>query len=350
MSTSKSPLQRYEEKLLLGASDCIGWTGKIDRYGNAQFTWTDDEGRHRTGGAHAWAWRVSRGPIPADMGMRNTCGLKSCQNLDHWRLKPRSGVNSPWEKYEARVDRSAGPDACHPWTEGADADGYPILTYKDDLSGKSVTVRAQRWAWDQIHPDDQMTHATMVCHRCDNPPCCNEAHWFKDTAVGNMADMTAKGRATGPGRGEKHHKTTVTQQFIDLVRAEYETAGRPYGMQTALARKYQVDRRWLADVLNGNRWTEGPEAKVHAPRTFQGDAERQLIFDRDKGICQLCDLPVDPDLPYRDPETGKINLMSRSIDHIIPVARGGAHSLENAQLAHFGCNQSKNVKVRSYGT
>ncbi len=348
MSTSKKPLERYEEKLVLRDDGCTGWSGKIDKYGNAQFTWTDGDGIHRTGGAHAWAWRNSRGPVPAGYGLRNTCGLKSCQNLAHWRVKPRDGSNSPWEKYEARIDRSGGPDACHPWTEGVDADGYPIFTFPQD--GRYVTVRAQRWAWDQLHPDDKMAQETMVCHRCDNPPCCNESHWFKDTAAANMADMKVKGRSTGPGRGERHHATTVTRQFVDMVRAEYEEAGRPYGMQTALAEKYGMNRRVMAGILNGTRWTQGPEARVRPARSFEGKADKQFIWDRDKGICQLCDLPVDPGLPYRDPETGKINLMSKSIDHIIPVARGGAHSLENAQLAHFGCNQSKNVKVRNYGT
>ena len=344
MSTSKTPLQRYEEKLHPRPDDCIEWSGKIDKYGNAQFTWTDEHGNHKTGGAHAWAWRTFRGAIPEGQGLRNTCDLKSCQNLDHWRLKPRSGSNTPWEKYEARVDRSAGEDACHPWTEGADTDGYPIFTYPDG-TGKFVTVRAQRWAWDRLHPDDPMTSKTMVCHRCDNPPCCNERHWFKDSALGNMADMRAKGRSTGPGRGEQHHATTVTRQFVDKVRAEYEEAGRPYGMQTALARKYEVDRRWLADVLTGKRWSEGPTAKVHVPRKFESESDKQFIWGRDKGICQLCNEPIDPDLPYRDPVTGDINRMSKSIDHIIPVARGGSHSLDNAQLAHFGCNQSKNVRI-----
>jgi 5-methylcytosine-specific restriction endonuclease McrA len=93
------------------------------------------------------------------------------------------------------------------------------------------------------------------------------------------------------------------------------------------------------------RWKEGPEAKVHAPRVFQRPAERKFVFDRDGGICQICLVPVDPDLPYRDPETGLVNRMSMSIDHIIAVKRGGEHSLENAQLAHFGCNHSKNVRA-----
>jgi hypothetical protein len=34
-----------------------------------------------------------------------------------------------------------------------------------------------------------------------------------------------------------------------------------------------------------------------------------------------------------------------SIDHMIPVVRGGLHSWKNVKLAHVGCNASKGAKV-----
>jgi 5-methylcytosine-specific restriction endonuclease McrA len=58
------------------------------------------------------------------------------------------------------------------------------------------------------------------------------------------------------------------------------------------------------------------------------------VFERDGWICGLCDLPVDPDCAWPDP-------MSPSLDHIVPVIRGGAHTRENAQLAHLRCNIRK---------
>lgn len=56
------------------------------------------------------------------------------------------------------------------------------------------------------------------------------------------------------------------------------------------------------------------------------------------GRCGLCRQPVDPDLQYPEP-------MSKSIDHIVPLARGGTHEQANVQLAHLVCNNRKGARV-----
>jgi 5-methylcytosine-specific restriction endonuclease McrA len=62
------------------------------------------------------------------------------------------------------------------------------------------------------------------------------------------------------------------------------------------------------------------------------------VFDRDGWVCQLCAEPVDPEVRYPDP-------MSVSLDHVIPLALGGAHSKANTQTAHLICNRRKGTKV-----
>lgn len=67
--------------------------------------------------------------------------------------------------------------------------------------------------------------------------------------------------------------------------------------------------------------------------------KRQFVYSRDKWVCQLCLAPVDPLLrfPHR---------MSASLDHIVPISRGGAHTADNVQLAHLTCNCQKHNTVR----
>lgn len=68
------------------------------------------------------------------------------------------------------------------------------------------------------------------------------------------------------------------------------------------------------------------------------------IFERDGWICQICKLPVDPTLLYLDSD-GKVDTRYQSLDHIIPLSRGGTHTRSNVQLSHLFCNISKNAKI-----
>lgn len=58
------------------------------------------------------------------------------------------------------------------------------------------------------------------------------------------------------------------------------------------------------------------------------------VAQRDRWTCRLCGEPVDRAIPWP-------HVMSKSIDHTVPVSRGGTHSLDNVQLAHLGCNCAK---------
>jgi 5-methylcytosine-specific restriction endonuclease McrA len=62
------------------------------------------------------------------------------------------------------------------------------------------------------------------------------------------------------------------------------------------------------------------------------------VFERDDWICGLCDGPIDPSAAYPDP-------MSPSLDHVVPVSRGGVHSRANCQAAHLVCNIRKGARV-----
>lgn len=61
------------------------------------------------------------------------------------------------------------------------------------------------------------------------------------------------------------------------------------------------------------------------------DVDRQIVWDRDKGICILCNQKADPFLWH--------------LEHLHPVARGGEHSYANTAVAHPHCNQSKGAQT-----
>lgn len=62
------------------------------------------------------------------------------------------------------------------------------------------------------------------------------------------------------------------------------------------------------------------------------------VFARDGWICGLCGESVDPALTWPAPK-------SASLDHVVPLSRGGDHTLANTQLAHLTCNTAKGARV-----
>lgn len=62
------------------------------------------------------------------------------------------------------------------------------------------------------------------------------------------------------------------------------------------------------------------------------------IFKKDNWICKICGEPVDKYLGYP-------NSMSATLDHIIPLSKGGTHTYNNVQLAHLICNIKKSNKM-----
>lgn len=63
----------------------------------------------------------------------------------------------------------------------------------------------------------------------------------------------------------------------------------------------------------------------------------------EESICAICGQPVDKTLKFPHP-------MSPTVDHIIPVAKGGhPASRDNMQLAHLICNQVKSSRLTIEG-
>lgn len=74
------------------------------------------------------------------------------------------------------------------------------------------------------------------------------------------------------------------------------------------------------------------EHKRRMRRRGNGSREtytRKEIFERDGWVCQICGSPVAE---------------NPTIDHIIPLIRGGNDAPSNVQLAHFSCNASKGAR------
>jgi 5-methylcytosine-specific restriction endonuclease McrA len=90
-------------------------------------------------------------------------------------------------------------------------------------------------------------------------------------------------------------------------------------------------------------WDERRRENYQRRRALKRGADAEQItnvevFERDGWVCGLCFEPVDRAVLWPDP-------LSASLDHILPLSRGGSHTLANVQLAHLGCNVEKGARV-----
>jgi len=58
------------------------------------------------------------------------------------------------------------------------------------------------------------------------------------------------------------------------------------------------------------------------------------IFERDGWVCQICHTPVDR-------EASRMHVDGATIDHVVPLSRGGADAPGNVVTAHWRCNRDK---------
>ncbi len=70
-------------------------------------------------------------------------------------------------------------------------------------------------------------------------------------------------------------------------------------------------------------------------RSFVTTNQRQFIANRAKGRCEYCKSPAD------------FASQSFSVEHIIPVSRGGKTVLDNLALACPGCNGHKYTRIEA---
>lgn len=135
-------------------------------------------------------------------------------------------------------------DGCWEYQGQRDPKGYGRFP----MSGKKQL--AHRAAWMLRYGD--IPDGLMVCHRCDNPPCCNPHHLFLGTASDNVQDMVQKGRQNlvNP-KGEDHGMAKLTSADVDEIRSTYAAGG---ATQRSLAEDYGICQAQVWRIVNNVCW------------------------------------------------------------------------------------------------
>lgn len=146
----------------------------------------------------------------------------------------------------------------------------------------------------------------------------------------------------------RHRKAAWYLANRDRILADRAAAQTPEKRATAVARA----RKWAKEnpewrAANRRAWAKANPQKVAANTQRRLARKRgvpadkvtvmELLVDQDFK-CHLCGNAIDPDCRYPDPECP-------TIDHVIPLSRGGTGLRENLKAAHMRCNSAKGAKV-----
>lgn len=209
-----------------------------------------------------------------------------------------------------------------------------------------------------------MSKACLVCgasfHRkpgrsqaqWDNQTCCsrrcaNTVKARKQERLTFGESISQQRRAADAWEAERRRQDRADLRRPDPVGITCRVTARPKvrqfvsGVCVDCGDTFTVVRGWWhgsqrCKRCTTKRWKCGdPLGRAQLYGVDYEPIEPEAIFDRDGWTCQLCRSKVRPWTP------GTIDLLAATIDHIVPMARGGGHLESNVQCACWSCNVRK---------
>jgi 5-methylcytosine-specific restriction endonuclease McrA len=235
--------------------------------------------------------------------------------------------------------------------------GKPFIPKPNNNAGKCCSRECGFKYQRKIREDTRVNHPhtkvkVITCEVCDK---LFIGHGERITAS-VCSDDCMKEQARRKSRLHNHGREEYSHGVVVCACGRVEVYAKWFRGATQCRRCKRLDarRKWRKTVggkasRRAYRKSEkgksiaksGKKHYKHVKRmATPGRTERVELSDimgRDGGRCQLCGCKVK--MP-----TGTWSKQMATLDHIIPLSRGGAHTMDNVQLACAQCNSTKGAK------
>ena len=176
-------------------------------------------------------------------------------------------------RFWAKVDCTAGPDACWPWIAAHKAAGYGNFFVCRDDSGRQIFVNAHKLAYILTH--GSIADGELVRHTCDYKPCCNPAHLINGSRADNVQDAIERGLWNPSVAAREAQSATTARNVARRVLTEYDIAlaivARAEGWSlVSIAQSYGISDSSLRGIARDRTYRDIPLAQQWAALRRQG--------------------------------------------------------------------------------
>ena len=218
-------------------------------------------------------------------------------------------------------------------------------------SDKKGRVRCRKCGFEFERTFQNLRCGNVVCSECAKVQKVAEEQARKKEQEEHKAKQEAERIAKNP-LGLSYYQLCV-QAKLDVVHI-CEVCGNKYTMRARMEKeglKYCSDNGCCSKVCSKKRARRKmrangfPKNHLHRAHLYGCDYESGItlksLIKRDGLRCAICGEMCDPN----DHEwTDYFGPKSPTIDHIIPMSKGGGHVWNNVQIAHAICNSAKGAQ------
>lgn len=232
---------------------------------------------------------------------------------------------------------------------------FPLESAKICMNPKCFAVKTERWTrglCDRCYQAacksgeiKKYPREVRVCGRCgmvfeirsSKSRYCSSKCQLETTAI-------RRRRVTMENEDKKRGR--VCNMCPNAIPVSAKAQAKSCSVKCQQASWYEENERRLRSAAR--EWSLANPEKVidyrHRRRSRKRNAPYEMNIDvlavceRDNFECWICDTPVDMTLKHPNP-------LSKNLDHIIPLARGGTHTFNNLALSHSKCNLKKGTRV-----
>lgn len=258
--------------------------------------------------------------FPIDIEACKAAGSKATHN----------GNYNQWGSEEDRAQRVAKQIA----------ERLPQFEYVGGYTGSDgyVDIRCKKCGSVQHRSMVSVRHGYATCDTC------------KEAEAKGKADAKKRDAEIRKAEQEKRRKEIATRKEAEAKEREERLAALEHPCVvcgTITTNKYccsrECNNRRSNQIKEVRRRRKLEGAKVDRGITLQG------LYNRDNGVCYICGGNCDWEDKTETETTIVCGDRYPSIDHVIPLARGGKHKWDNVRLAHRRCNSLKSDSILPLG-